>query len=265
MTRFDFGRNWSKYLGKINDEKITRAKNSLTNLLRLDNLHDKSFLDAGCGSGLLSLAAIKLGAGKVFSFDFDENCVNCAELLNQKYGLYDNWEITQGSVLDEEWLSGLGSYDIVYSWGVLHHTGDMWRAVENICELVKPDGYLFVSIYNDRGIISKIWKSIKIIYNKSPYLIKMSIAIPYYVLMVVNEVISICVHRKPLRKWFNDNDRGMSLWTDCLDWCGGYPFETATPESMVDFLYYKGFSLINLKLKRGSGCNEFLFVRNREQ
>ena len=264
MTRFDFGKNWSRYLRKINEERIAIAMRSISDMLRLDNLNNKTFLDVGCGSGLFSLAALKLGAVEVFSFDYDKYSVECAEFLNQKYGPYDNWSITQGSALDKKWLSGLGKYDVVYSWGVLHHTGDMWRAMENVCELVKPKGLLFLSIYNDRGLISRMWRIIKLIYNKSPFIVKMLIAVPYYILMLINEIISIIINKKPLKAMFKDQNRGMTLWYDCLDWCGGYPFETATPEKILDYFYHKGFYLVNMRLKRGSGCNEFVFTCSRD-
>ena len=58
--------------------------------------------------------------------------------------------------------------------------------------------------------------------------------------------------------------RGMSRWHDVVDWIGGYPFEVASPEAVVDFCRARGFSLLRLKTcGRKMGCNEFVFERGR--
>jgi 2-polyprenyl-3-methyl-5-hydroxy-6-metoxy-1,4-benzoquinol methylase len=68
-----------------------------------------------------------LGA-KVYSFDFDSNSVECTQILKNKYHIENNsWRVDEGSVLDLDYLTKLGKFDIVYSWGVLHHTGKMWK------------------------------------------------------------------------------------------------------------------------------------------
>jgi len=82
MKKFEFGKNWENFLKIIDEKRIKEAENSLKKLLNLENLKGKSFLDAGCGSGLFSLAAKNLGA-EVYSFDFDENAVNCTGKLKK--------------------------------------------------------------------------------------------------------------------------------------------------------------------------------------
>ena len=145
--RFKFGENWRNYIKNINDDRIKKAENSLKNMLHQENLIGKNFLDIGSGSGLFSLAARNLGAS-VLSFDFDETSVCCTKELKKKFYPGDNdWKITQGSILDKEFLATLNKYDYVYSWGVLHHTGNMWEALNNVIKLVKFNGTLFISIY----------------------------------------------------------------------------------------------------------------------
>jgi hypothetical protein len=54
----------------------------------------------------------------------------------------------------------------------------------------------------------------------------------------------------------------MSPWRDLIDWVGGYPFEVAKPEAILDFYLRRGFTLKRLVTCGGSlGCNEYVFVR----
>lgn len=136
--RFEFGDNWAKFLRAVDDGKIGIAKNSLQEMLDVGNLERKSFLDVGSGSGLFSLAACQLGA-RVTSFDYDPRSVACTAELRRRYGADTAvWDVAEGSVLDPGYLQTLGTFDIVYSWGVLHHTGCMWDAFANIVPLVAP-------------------------------------------------------------------------------------------------------------------------------
>lgn len=149
--RFKFGANWGRFLTVLDDQRIKKAKESLKEMLQVESLAGKRFLDVGSGSGLFSLTARMLG-GVVYSFDYDHQSVLCTQELKRLYFLDDNeWTVEEGSVLDRDYLSRLCQFDVVYSWGVLHHTGAMWQALENVAPLVSEGGQLFIAIYNDQG------------------------------------------------------------------------------------------------------------------
>ena len=259
--RFEFGKNWQNFLKMLTDERIEKAEQSLCDMLRVDNLQGKTFLDIGCGSGLFSLVARRLGA-TVHSFDYDPQAVACAQALKQRYFRDDTqWVIEAGSVLDTDYLASLGQFEIVYSWGVLHHTGQMWQALDHVCGKVAETGKLFIAIYNNGGPKSVFWRKIKKTYNALPSLLKRPYAIMVLAPFQLRAFIS---NPKRYIKAWSDRDRGMSHWHDLIDWVGGYPYEVATAEQLIEFYRERGFSVTHSKLVSGLGNNEFVFQRSGE-
>lgn len=260
-VRFQFGENWRRFLDNLDDARIAVAEASLRDMLGGENISGKKFIDIGCGSGLFSLAARNLGA-HVHSFDYDNNSVACAKTLREKYhSSSSEWTVEQGSALDEVYMRSLGKFDVVYSWGVLHHTGNMWRALELAGALVLPNGRLFISIYNDQGLNSLRWTKIKKYYSESPKWKQKVIEVLSFFRIWGPQLCRDLLRGRGLSSWRNyGKDRGMSAWHDLVDWVGGYPFEVASPEEIFDFFYKKGFALERLKTCGGGwGCNEFVF------
>ncbi len=253
--RFQFGRNWNRFIARITPERISSAKDSLIHMLGHNSLNNMHFLDVGSGSGMFSLAAHQLGA-QVRSFDYDEVSVATTAEVRKRYAADSNsWCIEQGSVLDEGYMRSLGRYDVVYAWGVLHHTGDMLRALANVGENVTPSGQLFVAIYNKQPFKTRYWKVVKKAYNKNAFnrIVIVLTHMPYFYFLRGMVRFLSGKHRL---------ERGMSLWHDMLDWLGGYPFEAAAPEEIVDFYLSRGFILQRLRTVGGrAGCNEFVFQR----
>jgi 2-polyprenyl-6-hydroxyphenyl methylase/3-demethylubiquinone-9 3-methyltransferase len=261
--RFAFGKNWWQFLEVLNEDRIAKAERSLLAMLEEYNLEGRSFLDIGCGSGLISLAARRLGAA-VHSFDYDPQSVACTQELRRRYLPEDSaWTISSGSVLERGFMSSLGKFDIVYSWGVLHHTGAMWQALELAQVPVAKRGKLFIAIYNDQGRASKTWLKIKRAYNRLPHGLKFLALWPAFLRLWGPTTLRDFMRGRPFQTWRTyGRERGMSPWRDVVDWVGGYPFEVAKPEEIFDFYHARGFSLLKLKTCAGGhGCNEFVFEK----
>lgn len=254
--RFEFGKNWKAFLSTLDENRIKQAEASLKKILGVETLAGKTFLDIGSGSGLFSLAAKNLGAS-VLSFDFDEASVWCTVKVKHRFYESDNdWKVVQGSVLDEEFLTTLDKYDYVYSWGVLHHTRDMWKALDNVIDLVKPNGVLCIALYNHQPFASKYWGFVKKTYNQ------VLITRPFWILIHFLYPTFPSVILKYLQN--RKSPRGMTVWYDLLDWLGGYPFEVSAPSEIFNFYKAKGFVLTQLKTVGGKhGCNEFVFSRTQ--
>jgi 2-polyprenyl-3-methyl-5-hydroxy-6-metoxy-1,4-benzoquinol methylase len=261
--RFKFGENWAGFLNNLSEQRILEAEKSLIQMLEVTDFQGRRFLDIGSGSGLFSLAAMRLGASEVLSFDYDPESVRCAETLKQRFfpGT-SNWKITQGDVLSEQFIKSLGTFDIVLSWGVLHHTGALWKAMDNALAPVKNDGLLFIAIYNDQEMWSKFWLRVKKIYSGLPTWLR-----PLYVMAFLPRldgptmVKNIIQGKLPWQHWtYYYTMRGMSRWHDIKDWIGGLPFEVARPEEVFYFCKQRGFVLEKLTTcGGGKGCNQFVF------
>lgn len=272
--RFEFGQNWTRFLATLTEDRIAAAEMSVRRLLGHERLDGRTFLDAGCGSGLFSLAAFRLGA-RVTSFDYDAQCVACADRLRADAGAESPaWRTHRGSLLDASFLESLGRFDVVYCWGVAHHTGAMWTAIDLLTQRVAPGGQLVLAIYNDQDYLSRGWKLVKQIYQRTPAFLRpvlvAGIAVAGFakrfsvtLLAALLRVLTLRNPWSPFRHWLAERQgRGMSWWTDLVDWVGGWPFEVAKPEEIFRFVRDRGFTLQELTTCSGHGCHEFVFRRD---
>lgn len=264
VRHFSFGKNWQSFLETLTDQRLHRAEHSLIESFgHADALRGKTFLDVGSGSGLFSLAAYNLGAKSVTSLDVDEASLASTTSVRDQAGRPKRWRILGGSVLNERFLRTLGTFDVVYSWGVLHHTGNMATALTNVCRLVQPGGLLYVAIYNESRSLthgtSPFWLGVKRFYNQSNATVKRVLESLYGVYLWLGLLAS----GKNPRRYIADYQaaRGMSWRHDLVDWLGGYPYEYARPEEIINTLGAQGFACTKLIVRPTIGCNEYRCIR----
>lgn len=271
FVQYDFGSNWWSFVeGHLTDERIEQAKRSLTDFLGVDDLQGRSFLDIGCGSGLFSLAAHLLGARSIVSLDVNPNSVRCCNALRTRAGNPDTWTVQQGSILDREFVDRLELADVVYSWGVLHHTGSMVEAIRNAASRVRPGGLFYIAIYNTADGIgvysdgrigsSGFWEREKRWYVAMPTIAQRGLDGLAAAGMVITALLR---GRNPVRMIREHKTlRGMSFMVDIRDWLGGYPYEHATVAEIFRLVHGElGMDLRNLNSTNSLMNNEFLFER----
>jgi SAM-dependent methyltransferase len=265
LRQFDFGNNWKSFSDSaLTLSHLERARLDFRHLMQEVPLAGRSFLDIGFGQGLALCLAREAGA-TVYGNDIDQKC---GEALASTLRFFPELDLSSiplvvGSILDDVVVERLrqlsavkesGGFDVVHSWGVLHHTGAMARAIQQVAILVRPQGHLVIAIYN-RHLTSPIWYFIKRAFVAAPPLIqRIFIALFYPVIFVAKALVT---RQSPLQK-----DRGMDFYHDVIDWIGGFPYEYASATEIITMLDQLGFQLERCILATvPTGCNQFVFRR----
>jgi len=263
-TRFAFGKNWESFSQLIDDASIRRAEERLASFVGAGAVAGRTFLDIGCGSGLHSLAALRLGARRVLAIDLDPDSVTTTRSVLEKFWDGCNKSVERMSVFSME-REKIGTFDIVYSWGVLHHTGDMYRAIAAAAHRVSPGGVLAIALYGKTRYCG-IWKKIKRWYVNATPRQRRAAERMYVRLFGVYLLLRgkrLATHIANYKK----NKRGMDFYHDVRDWIGGYPYESITPYELNELLAPLDFVLVKQKVGKrsglfGSGNDEYLYRRS---
>jgi SAM-dependent methyltransferase len=255
MMRFSFGKNWQSYSKyAITTARIEQARQTFRELITGIDIKGKKFIDIGFGQGLSLIAAAEMNAD-VLGVDLDSDNVEALDHISRVMGFPKPIKTLIVSILDDGFVDqGRGRYDIVHSWGVLHHTGQMKKAIDNACALVAEGGVFICAIYN-RHWSSPLWKVIKWSYNRFPESIqKIMIALFYPILYMAKYIVTL---KNPKKK-----ERGMDFFHDVVDWVGGYPYEYAGMQEIRDYVCDHGFECVKMRAAQvPTGCNEFMFKR----
>jgi SAM-dependent methyltransferase len=258
--RFEFGKNWESYSHLVDSPRIAAATSRLSQMLAVDTLAGKTLLDIGCGSGLHALAALNLGADRVKAVDLDANSVATTQAVLERFGFLGRIDVREQSVFNLDPAED-GRFDIVYSWGVLHHTGAMNRAIVAASRMVSPGGILALALYGKTPYCG-IWRRIKRWYvsaspERKAFAERLYVRLFGYYLLLRGKRLSTHIRNY-------GNKRGMDFMHDVRDWIGGYPYESIRPEELDELLKPLGFTKIRAVVKRrsglfGSGCDEYTY------
>lgn len=267
-AHFAFGKNWAAYAEKIGHEEIAEAQRGLLRLLGESTLKDQRFLDIGSGSGLHALAALREGASEVVAIDIDPDSVATTQAVLKRFAPDARWRVEVKSVFDLHPADG-GKFDVVYSWGVLHHTGDLEGALRRAAAMVGPGGLFVFALYH-RIWMDWFWRFEKRWYSK---------ASPRAQAAARN--IYIALFRLGLRltgRRFSEyvanyrTKRGMDFFHDVHDWMGGWPYESISANEVETLMNELGFAVVRTETRRGrllgrytglfgSGCDEYVYRR----
>lgn len=264
-SHFDFGKNWQDYAAKIDKTKLELATQGMAALIDPKFLAGKTFLDIGCGSGIHALAALRLGAAEVTAIDLDPNSVAATRGVLDAFAPAANWKVFEMSVFDTKTL---GTFDVVYSWGVLHHTGNVKLAMQRAVECTAPGGILCMAIYLKTALCG-FWKAEKRFYvNAGPQtqaalrraFVRWQIAVNFAQYGAAGKLYKPSALRETQRR------RGMDFENDLHDWLGGYPYESMTPKDVRKTMTALRMREVKANIKvpwslglHGSACNEYVF------
>jgi 2-polyprenyl-3-methyl-5-hydroxy-6-metoxy-1,4-benzoquinol methylase len=262
-SHFKFGENWSDFSELLTPERIAQAEISLKKIFGEKGLKGKSFLDIGSGSGLFSLAALNLGVKELVAVDIDPDSVCTTQATLKRFAPHANYTCKNLSVFNLD-PKDIGLFDVVYSWGVLHHTGAMYEALDKARSLLKPTGCLLVALYK-KTRFCEFWKKEKAFYTRAPRWIQKIILSFYCLLFIVSYLTRS--KKNPFSYISNYSSmRGMSFLHDVHDWLGGYPYESISPDEMSTYAQSRKMKIKNSWLQPagtgllGSGCDEYLLT-----
>jgi 2-polyprenyl-6-hydroxyphenyl methylase/3-demethylubiquinone-9 3-methyltransferase len=253
---FSFGKNWQSYLRAADDAAFEQSLADIRDWLGNDGVAGRNVLDLGCGSGIHSHGFFRLGAARLVSFDYDPRSVAATRSLWDKAGRASHWTVGSGSILDAGFVRSLGSFELVYSWGVLHHTGEMWKAIDHATQLVAPAGRLWISIYT-KGPAYARDLALKQRYNRASALGKRALEWRWILGLMYGRARA---RQNPLA-WNQRTTRGMNTYHDLVDWLGGLPYEVASPEEILAFCAERGLAPERVEPVVEGGCSIYLMRR----
>lgn len=210
-----FSFEWQKHARTQLDSSGAGGRSERDFQSRLDRplewLEGKLVLDAGCGMGRYAEIAARYGA-TVVGLDFSY----AIDVARENLSRWPNVQLVQGDLTRPPFASG--TFDLVYSFGVLHHTPDAEQAFCAAADLVKPGGVMAMFVYSsyNKAFVysSDFWRRLttKLPYRLLYWLCGLSVPLYYlYSLPVVGLIGKSCLPISMERDW-------RWRWLDTFDW-----------------------------------------------
>jgi 2-polyprenyl-6-hydroxyphenyl methylase/3-demethylubiquinone-9 3-methyltransferase len=259
-AHYEFGDNWRAFAENLTPVAVDQAVEGMRQLVREDEIVGRDVLDIGCGSGLHALAALRLGAASVTAIDIDPNSVATAQDVLRRYAEPGaRWSVAVKSVFE---IEDMAEFPVVYSWGVLHHTGDMYDAIRRAAARVASGGHLYLALYR-KTPMCRLWRFEKWLYTNAPRVGRMVLETGY----MTSFRFAMMLKGRDFQDYVSayGKNRGMAWRTDVRDWLGGYPYESITEDEMLRFAAELGLAPVRRFCRKpgfglfGTGCDEYAF------
>lgn len=151
VTRVVYGETFNRYskeefLAFLEPLRVRVQRNGISD----DQFRGKRCLDAGCGGGRASVLMAQLGAAEVVSYDFTPRNIETTTRHAKLFGYENVIKPRLGSLVDVPFEDQ--SFDVVWCNGVLHHTIDPTRTLEEVTRVLKVGGSLWLYLYGSGGL-----------------------------------------------------------------------------------------------------------------
>jgi ubiquinone/menaquinone biosynthesis C-methylase UbiE len=118
-----------------------------------DGLSGKDVLEVGCGSGIAAQMLAEAGAN-LTAVDLTPWAVATTRRRLNAFGLDGTVQEADGEDLPFEDTS----FDLVFSWGVIHHSSDMDQALRELVRVLRAGGQIVLMVYNRRSLFYVTYK-----------------------------------------------------------------------------------------------------------
>jgi len=147
-TNFAYAEKFSKdYFEQVEQHRYA-TESDIFSFAQFTRFHGKKVLEVGVGAGTDFLQFVRSGA-HAYGMDLTQEAVNHVEQRLDVYGL----KAEEVRVADAESLPyENNSFDLVYSWGVIHHSPDTQKCLSEIVRVVKPNGTIKIMLYNRHSL-----------------------------------------------------------------------------------------------------------------
>ena len=188
-----------------------------------EGVKGKKVLDAGSGSGMVSIAFAVMGAS-VTGVDITSKCIENGRKRAKAFGVECRFVQSDLTMLDLH-----EDFDIIYSWGVLHHTADAKASFFRLVEHLRPGGEIIIAVYL-RTAFSSFWNFSRVFYQSSPGFAKTAFRRSASVLLNGYDAVRKALMKKErymlrgtsneelVNDWFGVPHRTFHTYTEVYEW-----------------------------------------------